>query len=127
MAVAAVGLTATQAVLAGLIWRHSPERDTVFVRSVMVGLLLTFVLATASGFMLGGKQPPAGVGLALVGWHIGQADARPAHFLGVHAHQIIPLAGWLLQRYRVSGAGLWLFGFSVAYALGWLLLMLSAR
>ena len=126
MAVAAVGLTATQAVLAGLIWRHSPERDTVFVRSVMVGLLLTFVLATASGFLLGSKQPPAGVGLAVVGWHIGQADARPAHFLGVHAHQIIPLAGWLLQRYRVSQAGLWLSAFAVVYVLGWTQLTLWA-
>ena len=47
MAIAAVGLTTTQALLAWLIGRHSPERDTVFGRSVVVGLLLTFVLATA--------------------------------------------------------------------------------
>ncbi len=126
MAVAAVALTATQAVLAGLIWRHSPERDTVFVRSVVIGLLLTFVLATASGFMLGGQQPPAGVGLPIVGWHIGQADARPAHFLGVHAHQLIPLAGWLLQRNRVRHAGLWLSGCSVIYGLAWTVLTLWA-
>ena len=127
MAVAAVGLTATQAVLAWLIWRHSPERDTVFVRSVVVGLLLTFLLATASGFMLGGQQPPAGVGLPVVGWHIGQADARPAHLLGVHAQQLLPLAGWMLQRYRVSRAGLWLSAIAVSYGLGWLLLSLWAR
>ncbi len=126
MAVAAVALTATQAVLAGLIWRHSPERDTVFVRSVVIGLLLTFVLATASGFMLGGQQPPAGVGLPIVGWHIGQADARPAHFLGVHAHQLIPLAGWLLQRNRVRHAGLWLSAFAVIYGFAWTVLTLWA-
>lgn len=126
MAIAAAGLTATQAVLAGLIWRHSLERNSVFVRSVIVGLILTFALATASGFMLGGQQPPAGTGLPLLGWRIGQADARPAHFLGVHAHQLIPLAGWLLQRNRVSHAGPWLSAFTVTYLLGWTLLTLWA-
>jgi hypothetical protein len=123
MAMAAVLLTATQAVLAWLILRHSPERKTVFGRSVGTGLLLTFVLATASGLMLGGQQPPAGTGLPVVGWHLGQADARPGHFLGVHAQQILPLAGWFLQRYRVSQAGLCLSAFAVIYVISWILLM----
>jgi hypothetical protein len=126
MAIAAVCLTATQAYLAWLIARHSPMRETVFVRSVVIGLMLTFVLATASGFMLGGQQPPAGVGLPIAGWHLGQADARPAHFLGVHAHQLLPLAGWLLQRYRVSQAGRWLSAVAMAYTLIWTLLTLWA-
>lgn len=126
MAVAAVVLTGTQAVLAWLIARHSPERESVFARAVVIGLLLTFVLATVSGFMLGGQQPPAGAGLPVVGWHLGQADARPAHFLGVHAHQLIPLAGWLLQRRRVSHAGVWLSAFAAAYTLAWALLTLWA-
>ena len=122
MAIAAVGLTTTQALLAWLIGRHSPERDTVFGRSVVIGLLLTFVLATASGFMLGGQQPPASVGLPVVGWHLGQADARPAHFMGVHAHQWIPLAGWALQRFRISHATVWLAAFAIAYFILWALL-----
>ena len=126
MAIAAVVLTATQAVLAGLIWRHSAERDTVFERSVVIGLLLTFVLATASGFMLGGQQPPAGVGLPVVGWHLDRADARPAHFMGVHAHQWVPLAGWLLQRYRVSRPSAWMAAFAAAYVVTWSLLTLRA-
>lgn len=126
MGIAAVVLTGTQAVLAGLIWRHSPERDSVFGRSVIIGLLFTFGLATASGFMLGGQQPPVGTGLPIVGWHIGQADARPAHFLGVHAHQLLPLAGWLLQQYRVTHAGRWLGAFAVAYAMVWAQLTLWA-
>ena len=99
MAIAAVALTATQAVLAALIWRYCPERDSVFIRAVMVGLVLTFCLATASGFILGGQQPPAGSGLPIVGWHMTQADARPAHFLGVHAHQLIPLWGIFAARF----------------------------
>ncbi len=126
MAIAAVCLTATQAQLAWLIARHSPSRETIFVRSVVIGLALTFVLATASGFMLGGQQPPAGVGLPIAGWHLGQADARPAHFLGVHAHQLLPLAGWLLERYRVSQPWGWLSTAAVAYTLIWTLLTLWA-
>lgn len=124
MAVAAVGLTATQALLAWLIARHSPVHDTVFGRSVVIGLLLTFVLATASGFLLGGQQPPAGVGLPVVGWHLDQADARPVHFMGVHAHQWIPLAGWLLQRLRISHATVWLAAVAITYVILWALLTL---
>ena len=55
------------------------------------------------------------------------AMALPAHFLGVHAQQLLPLAGWMLQRYRVSRAGLWLSAIAVSYGLGWLLLSRWAR
>jgi hypothetical protein len=123
MAFAAVALTATQVVLAGLIWRHNSERNTVYVQSVIVGLVLTFALATASGFLLGGQQPPAGTGLPIVGWHINQADARPAHFLGVHGHQLLPMVGWLLQRSGTTQAGRWLAAFTLIYVLGWGVLM----
>lgn len=127
MALAAVGLTATQALLAWLIARHAPTRSTVATRAVVIGLALTFVLATASGFLLGGQQPPPGVGLAGLGWHLGQADARPAHFLGVHAQQLIPMAGWALQRGAVSRAGRWLTAIALGYFLIWTLLVLWAR
>jgi hypothetical protein len=76
--------------------------------------------------MLGGQHPPSGVGLPVVGWQLGQADARPAHFLGVHAHQLLPLAGWFILRSRVSQAGLWLCAFALVYVLFWTRLMLWA-
>ena len=126
MAVAAVVLTATQALLAWLIARHSLAPHTVFGHSVVIGLLLKFALRTVSGFLLGGQHPPAGVGLPVVGWQLGQADARPAHFMGVHAHQWIPMAGWLLQRYRVSNAGGMLAAFTISYGIVWTLLALWA-
>lgn len=62
-----------------------------------MGLTLTFVLSTISGFLLGGIQPPAGSGLPLVGWHF-YKDIRPAHFLGVHAQQVIPLWAIFVER-----------------------------
>lgn len=126
MAMAAVMLTATQAVLAWLIARHSTTRTTVLTQAVVVGLVLTFVLATVSGFLLGGQQPPASTGLPIVGWHIAGADARPAHFLGVHAQQLLPLAGWALQQARLSHAAQWLTAVALGYALLWALLLARA-
>jgi hypothetical protein len=88
---------------------------------VVLGLVLTFVLATVSGFHLGGQQPPAGMGLPIVGWHIGGPDARPAHFLGVHAQQLLPLAGFALQLSRISHATRWLIAVALGYVLLWAL------
>jgi hypothetical protein len=87
---------------------------------------MTFVLATASGFLLGGQQPPAGVGLPVLGWHIDGPDARPAHFLGVHAQQLLPLFGWLLQNRRVSHGLRWLVLVASGYGLLWAWLVAGA-
>lgn len=126
MAVAAVMLTATQVVLAWWIARHSTSRHTVLTQAVVAGLVLTFLLATVSGFLLGGQQPPAGVGLPIVGWHIGGTDARPAHFLGVHAQQLVPLAGLALMRWRLPYPAWWLVVVVLGYALLWALLVARA-
>jgi hypothetical protein len=99
MGLAAVGLTATQGWLAWVIWKtHGPQPMSLLTLGVVTGLVMTFLLATFSGFLLGGHQPPAGVGLPWLGWH-GQHDQRPAHFLGVHAQQIIPMGAWTAQRF----------------------------
>jgi hypothetical protein len=119
MAIAAVGLTASQAWLAWEIWKEQGGSDMpVETLGVIIGLVLTFVLSTISGFMLGGNQPPAGQGLPIVGWHMFK-DIRPAHFLGVHAQQLIPLWGLVAANFMgaFSNAGL-LVG-SVLYVLLW--------
>lgn len=97
MAVAAVGLVASQAWLAWVIWKVQEAALSPTTVAVLLGLVLTFVLSTVSGFMLGAKQPPAGVGWPVVGWHT-WSDVRPAHFLAVHAQQFVPLAGLLAER-----------------------------
>ncbi len=107
MAVAAVGLVASQAWLAWEIWQvKKTDPLTPLTLAVLLGLVLTFVLSTVSGFMLGGQQPMAGVGLPVLGWHAAQ-DLRPAHFLAVHAQQLIPLVGWLVQRIGQHRRGGW--------------------
>jgi hypothetical protein len=101
MAFDAVALTATQAIFAWQIYLHAPVSPLPPAAiAVVLGLLLSFILGTVSGFMLGGQQPPAGEsGLWLFGWQFSQGDFRPAHFLGLHAHQFLPLAGVAIQRW----------------------------
>ena len=108
MAVAAVGLPFSQAWLAWEIWNEQKGADLrVETLGVIIGLTMTFVLSTISGFMLGGNQPPSGQGIPIVGWHL-YKDIRPAHFLGVHAQQLIPLWGLIAAKFMgtFSTAGL---------------------
>lgn len=49
-------------------------------------------------------------------------DIRPAHFLGVHARQIIYLAGLVLQRSLGNYAGTALMLFTAVYLVAWVFL-----
>ena len=41
-----------------------------------------------------------GPGLPVVGWNTAGGDLRVAHFLGIHAMQILPFFGWFVARRR---------------------------
>jgi hypothetical protein len=48
-------------------------------------------------------------GLAFFGWTRTGGDTRVPHFFGVHAMQILPVAGWLVAARRPRATGLvWL-------------------
>jgi len=119
MGLAAVGLTASQAWLAWEIWKEQRGANMpVETLGVVIGLTMTFVLSTISGFMLGGNQPPAGQGLPIVGWHL-YKDIRPAHFLGVHAQQLIPLWGLIAAKFMGSFSNAGLLWGSMVYVVLW--------
>ena len=108
MGLCALAMTATQPVLAWQIARHGrPEVDAVWRAAAVAGLVMTFVLGAGAGGLLSAMQPPAGSGMPLFGWHLAGADLRPAHFLGLHAQQLLPLAalglGGLAPRTRRLG------------------------
>jgi len=122
MGVAAVGLTASQVWIAWLIWKEQSHAVIPTATwGVIIRLLLTFILSTVSGFMLGGNQPPAGQGLPVVGWHL-YKDIRPAHFLGVHAQQLIPLCGLFAVKFLGSFSTSGLVILSMLYLLLWAIL-----
>ena len=122
MGLAAVGLVASQAWLAWEIWKEqSPNGLSCLSLSVVIGLTLTFVLSVFSGFLLGGNQPPAGQGLPWVGWHL-YKDIRPAHFLGVHAQQLIPLFGIAATKFMSPYAATSIVLGSMLYTVIWALI-----
>jgi hypothetical protein len=119
MGIGALGLTATQPLLALQLHRHAdPVRPPVYRLAVQLGLVLTFVFGAGVGMLLSGIQPPhGGDAVPLVGWQLGGGDLRPAHFVGIHAGQFLPLVGlWLAARAEArTMAVMWLA--TVAYTL----------
>jgi hypothetical protein len=124
MGAGALALCATQGVLAWQLARHGRAGlHPVLKQAVVLGLWLTLALGAGAGAMLGSMQPPAGVGLPVFGWHA-SGDLRPAHFLGMHAQQLLPLAGLLLMRLPQTQGLRALRILAVVYGLVWLTLVL---
>lgn len=123
MGIGALALTATQPALAWLLVRHGdPRRAPAYRLAVVVGLVLTFVLGAGVGGLLSGTQPPETASLPVLGWSMAGGDLRPAHFLGIHAQQALPLVGLAVAGWNAATARRTVW----ALAAGYLLLFLAA-
>jgi hypothetical protein len=85
---------------------------TPYVFAVGLSLVLTALLGGGFGAYLGGQGahwvggvPTDAGGSILFNWSRDGGDLRVAHFFGMHAMQVIPLAGWLIGRWSGNSGG----------------------
>lgn len=125
MGVGAILLTATQPMLAWQLYRHpDPAHPAPYRQAVLLGLVLTFLLGAGAGMLLSQVQPPeGGVSMPFTGWSFGGGDLRPAHFVGIHAEQVLPAIAWGTVALGVRRAGVIVWVATLAYAFLFTLLL----
>lgn len=82
--------------------------------SIVLGALITAVLTSWIGGELAGNggrfvgtPSVGGPTVPIVGWSMEVGDLRPAHFLSLHALQVVPLIGWYADRTARSDFIVW--------------------
>lgn len=125
MGLVILGNTALAAFVTLQFYRTRPPLSAAYLWGIRLGLTL-FVLASLEGFAMVGRMSHAvgvadgGPGLPFVNWSTEGGDLRVAHFIGLHALQVVPLAGYLLSRLNWVGRRIWpliwLWVFAMAYA-----------
>ena len=95
-----------------------------WIWAIRIGLLLLILGSAEGAYMISNDahsvgSEDGGPGLPLVHWNTAAGDLRPAHLIGLHGVQLIPLFAWWLSRRRLTEKRqlALVFAFSAVYGL----------
>jgi hypothetical protein len=100
-----------------LYFRKEQRLPQAYRLAIRLGMLI-FIISSLEGYVMAARlshtigAADGQEGLLFFGWAWDFGDLRVAHFIGLHALQVIPLFAWYMARQRP----LWVWVFGFAYA-----------